>query len=173
MIAAHSKGRIQPAFHPQPELAGRCSYLTKRIQEPFDRPVDILHQPLYHFTPSLVDRIIVNACQPEPDLLRRQCLQPSVRIHIETRIPNVVGITVVVVRIVVIIVRAREPDVGVRIRQRGPVGEICDFVHDPTRDLTEVFVLPIGVPMIGFVDEDFEVDGWVLGVGEDEGGDDL
>lgn len=104
MIAAHTKGRAQPAFHPQPELAGRCSYLTKRIQEPFDRPVDILHQPLYHFTPSLVDRIIMNAGQPEPDLLRRQRLQPSIRIHIETRIPNVVGITVVVVRIVVVIV---------------------------------------------------------------------
>lgn len=62
MIAAHSEGPIQPAFQPQPGLTGRCSYLTKRIQEPFDRPVDILHQPLYHFTPSLVDRIIMNAC---------------------------------------------------------------------------------------------------------------
>ena len=104
MIAAHSEDGIQPACQSQPGLAGKCSYLTKRIQEPFDRPVDILHQPLYHFTPSLVDRIIMNAGQPEPDLLRRQRLQPSIRIHIETRIPNVVGITVVVVRIVVVIV---------------------------------------------------------------------
>ena len=60
-----------------------------------------------------------------------------------------------------------------RIRQRGPVGEICDFVHDPARDLTEVFVLPVGVPVVSLVDEDLEVDGWVLGVGEDEGGDNL
>ena len=104
MIAAHSEDGIQPACQSQPGLAGKCSYLTKRIQEPFDRPVDILHQPLYHLAPGLVDRVIVDAGQPEPNLLRRQRLQPRVRIHIETGISNVVGITVMLVRIVVVIV---------------------------------------------------------------------
>jgi hypothetical protein len=121
--------------------------LSESVQQPLDRSVNILHQPLYDPTPCLEDGMIMNTRHPKPSLLSGQGVQPIIRL-----------------------LESGEIDGRVIIRKSRPVIEIDDLVHYSGSDVPEIIVTPFFVPVIRFMNEDFEVEVRVLGVGEDEDG---